>query len=90
MDFLLYSVAKSVLELVRFAEARAEDGTMKRKRLVLPRSKTIFKWLKNLLFTSKSSPAENFDKHPEEFEIIRLGDSLKGAKDPEHLPPKNI
>ncbi|KAF4633791.1 hypothetical protein G7Y89_g4321 [Cudoniella acicularis] len=87
MDFLLYSVAKSILELIRFAEARAEDSTIKGKRLMLPRSKTIFKWLKNLLFTSKSSPAENFDKYPEEFEIIRLRDSLKDAKDPEHLPP---
>lgn len=49
MEYLLYSVAKATLELVRFAELKANDGTMQKSRLILPKAKIIYKWVKGLL-----------------------------------------
>ena len=49
MEYLLYSVAKATLELVRFAELKVNDGTMQRNRLILPKARILYKWIKSLI-----------------------------------------
>jgi hypothetical protein len=90
IEYLVYSVALTTLALVRFAEAKVEDETMTKKRMVFPTISTVYKWIKGILFGNDSSTKiENIDKVPMKLEVIRLGDSLRGPRDPEHLPPKN-
>lgn len=91
MEYLLYSVAKAALALVRFAETKVDDGTMKKKRLIFPAMSTIRKWIRNIIRGEDSSPdINNLDHMMGNVETIYLGDSLKIPKDPEHLPPKNF
>jgi hypothetical protein len=90
MEYLVYSVAITTMALVRFAEAKVEDQTLKRKRFVFPTYITIKIWIKSILFGDSSSEStENANHDSNEFEVIRVGDSLKSPHDPEHLPPKN-
>jgi hypothetical protein len=49
MEYLLYAVTKAILELVRFAELKVNDGTMQKSRLILPKAKIIYKWIKGLI-----------------------------------------
>ena len=49
MEYLLYSVAKATLELVKFAELKVNDGTMQRKRLILPKARIIYRWIRSLI-----------------------------------------
>jgi hypothetical protein len=88
MEYLLYSVAKATLALVRFAEQKVADGTMKKQRFVLPAAKTIRKWIQGILTGRDTS--SGLDSMMGNAETVYLGDSLKTPKDPEHLPPKNF
>jgi hypothetical protein len=91
MEYLLYSVAKSTLALVRFAEAKVEDGSMKKQRFIFPALRTIQKWIRGIIDGEDSSPGiGNLDNMMGNVETVYLGDSLKTPKDPEHLPPKNF
>jgi hypothetical protein len=49
MEYLLYSVGKSTLALVWFAEMKVNDGTMGKQRFILPAVKTIRKWIKGIV-----------------------------------------
>ena len=49
MEYLLYHVAKETLGLVRFAELKVNDGTMKRNRFILPKARILYKWVKGLV-----------------------------------------
>jgi hypothetical protein len=62
MEYLLYSVAKAALELVRFAELKVNDGTMQRSRLILPKLHTLYKWIRGLIDGEDSGPdMDKFD-----------------------------
>jgi hypothetical protein len=90
IEYLIYSVGVTTLALVRFAEAKVEDKTLTKKRIVFPKFSTVYKWMKGILFGNDSTAEiENIDKVPNKTEVIRLGDSYRGPRDPEHLPPKN-
>jgi hypothetical protein len=90
IEYLIYSVGLTTLALVQFVEAKVDDGTLTKKRLIFPKLSTINKWMKGILFGNDSTAEiDNIDKVPNEVEVIRLGDSLRGPRDPEHLPPKN-
>ena len=71
MEYLLYSVAKATLEMVRFAERKANDGTMQKNRLILPKAKIIYKWIKGLV-DGADSGGPDMDKidHMQAFPII--------------------
>lgn len=89
MEFLLWSTARAVLDLVRFADRKVETGTMKKKRLILPGRRRIKKWIRNSLKVSDNSS----DHSPDSAEVgtsnVSIKEPIQHKKDPEHLPPTN-
>ena len=85
MEHLLESLLQAILSLVRFANLKVKDGTMKRERLIYPRDQLARK-----LFSLESSNIENeVDK---EAAIAVRGSSklLSRPIDPEHLQLSNV
>lgn len=85
INFLNYSLGKAIIKLVRWADARHEDGTMKKKRFINPglhRLKKLFQGA----FT-KGNTDETLAAEVNGGSNVFLGDGLKARKDPEHLPP---
>lgn len=90
MEFLLWSTGRSVLSLVQFADKKAEIGTMKKNRLILPTGRRLKKWFLSLL---KKGADEGTEHTPDMCESggasVYAGASFQAAKDPEHLPATN-
>lgn len=86
MEHLLYSTGKAITSLVRFADKKVEDGTMKKNRLIFPSNKRLKKW-----FFGKASDTSVDTASPDSLEagtnIIHLGSGFNNKRDPEHLPP---
>ena len=55
MEFLLCSTGRAVLSLVQFADSKVEDGTMKRKRLIVPTMRPLRKWALGVLKVEDST-----------------------------------
>lgn len=89
MEYLLYSVGKAILAMVRFAELKNEDGTWTKTHFIFPALKTLTKWGKGLLSGDEANNEETFDQLASNSQTVFLGDSFQSPKDPEHLPPKN-
>ncbi|KAI9716245.1 MAG: hypothetical protein M1812_005470 [Candelaria pacifica] len=90
MEYLLWSTGNAVLQLVRFADNKVEDGTMKKKRLVYPTSKRILKWFASALKEEDSNVHdEAIDNTETGAQSVDVGASFRTKKDPEHLPPAN-
>jgi Putative ER transporter, 6TM, N-terminal/Fusaric acid resistance protein-like len=87
MEFLLYSTAKAILGIVRFAELKVSDGTMAKKRFIFPAYKTVIKIIQSLI--NGDEPGPDTEDMEALGETVSLGDSFQKPKDPEHLPPKN-
>lgn len=90
MEYLLWAAAKAILELVKFADSKHEDGTMTRSRLIAPGLKQLKKWVASV---TKPDNTPN-DDHKAMFESVAaeqvsLGEGWQRYKDPEHLPPSN-
>lgn len=88
LEYLLYSVCLSILDLVVFADSKVQDGTMSKKRLILPGWKRIKNLIKHM-FTQEDSEPPLPDGDATGM-IIWPGESLSKRKDPEHLPPTNL
>ncbi|KAL2064999.1 hypothetical protein VTL71DRAFT_4139 [Oculimacula yallundae] len=88
MEFLMYSTSLAILKFVRFSELKSLDGTFDRKHLILPKLKTIVKWVRGLLNGQDTDPISNVDQSAVA-EPVYLGDSFKASRDPEHLPPQS-
>jgi hypothetical protein len=86
MEFLLYSVSKTILALIRFAESKVNDGTLAKQRFIFPTLRIIRKLVKDLF--SGDEPNTDLEQVTG-LETVHLGDSFHLPKDPEHLPPKN-
>lgn len=84
------TTANAILDLVRFADLKVSDGTMAKKRLIVPTRKQLKKWGISL-FTREDS---NLDYQTYSYRsgtpTVHLGDALGVKKDPEHLPPVNL
>lgn len=89
MEHLLYSTAHAVLSLVKYADSKVEDGTMKRKRFINPGWRRMKKWAANSLAVEDSSTDNMPDNAEHGMSSLQLGDSFMHRKDPEHLPPTN-
>lgn len=87
MEYLLYSVSMAVLKLVRFAETKSSDGTFDKKRIIVPKLKTLVKWVRGLINGEDTDPTANVDQSAG-VEPVYLGDSFQAPRDPEHLPAK--
>ncbi|KAK6385065.1 hypothetical protein LTS17_002628 [Exophiala oligosperma] len=88
LEYLLYSVCLSILDLAVFADSKVQDGTMSKKRLIFPGWRRIKKLYQHMFMQEDSEPA--LPDGEATGIIIYPGESLSGRKDPEHLPPTNL
>jgi uncharacterized membrane protein YccC len=89
MDYMLYSSSRAVLDFVRFADDKVASGKMSRKRLVVPGSKRLKKWVLSTMNVQDSHGEENINDLHTQNTVLYLGEAYKKRKDPEHLPPQN-
>lgn len=89
MEYLLYRACKALLDLVRYADTKVEDGTMKKAKLIMPGLKRLNKWLRNVLSTEDSSGDIHMADEPCS-QQVDMGSAYRSQKDPEHLPPTTI
>lgn len=87
MEFLLWSTGRAVLDLVVFADRKAEQGILKKRRLIVPGMKRVKKWISAALKTEDSSADHAPDTSESAGINIVIGDAYQKSKDPEHLPP---
>lgn len=89
MGHLQDNLLTATLDLIRFADDRIQDGTMKRSRLILPRLNTIRKWLSlNTDHDTKSAPDRRHSSHVDPASALGQTEA-NNFPDPEHLPPAN-
>ncbi|KAJ4609481.1 hypothetical protein HRR85_006671 [Exophiala dermatitidis] len=86
LEYLLHSVCLTVLDMVKFADSKVQDGTMKKNKIIHPGWRRIRKLLQSSFMQADS------DQGTPDGEgggiIVSLGASLtQGKKDPEHLDP---
>jgi hypothetical protein len=78
MEYLLYSSSNAIFAMVRFAESKVEDGTMKKQRFIFPTLQTLIKWIKGLANGGDASPdIDQVDNMAGNVGTIYLGDSLR-------------
>ncbi|KAI1432726.1 hypothetical protein GGR50DRAFT_672751 [Xylaria sp. CBS 124048] len=86
---LMEAAGEAVLRFVHFADNKVADGTMERKRVIVPRPKVLFKWIKSI-FGGDDKQENETEMYDSNLSIIKLGDGFFASKrDPEHLPPTN-
>jgi hypothetical protein len=83
--FLLNSIGRSTLELVKFADEH--DPATTKNKLIWPGAKRFKKWLRSI-FTSQDTTQDD-ETTVSSNSTVYLGDAYKRKKDPEHLPPAN-
>lgn len=88
MEHLLFLTGKAIIGLVRFADKKVEDGTMKKNRLILPSHKRLRKWILGKSSGDTSIDTESPDSLEAGTNIIYMGSGFNAKKDPEHLPPQ--
>lgn len=89
LEFLLWSTGHAVLDFVRFADSKVQNGTMSKKHFVVPGMKRLRKWVMNSFKPEDSGTEHTPDSSEIGSSYIAAGDSLQTQKDPEHLPPTN-
>ena len=89
MDFLVWSISKAVLALVKYSDELVANGTMTKSRLILPGWKRTKKWFRTFL-NSQEGPTEeprgDLGDLDQAVALVDLGSAFKKRKDPEHLP----
>jgi len=92
MEWLIWSASKAILDFVKFADSKVDDGTMKSKRFIYPGQKQMRKWLMNIFHAETTSDETNYDMstvQSQHRDNVYMGQAFRGRKDPEHLPPAN-
>jgi len=89
IEFLLWSSGRAVLDLVRFADEKTEQGVIKKKRIIAPGMKRVSKWLSSALGTEDSGVDHTPDSTETRGVSIETGNAYQKSRDPEHLPPTN-
>ncbi|KAI9721166.1 MAG: hypothetical protein M1828_005273 [Chrysothrix sp. TS-e1954] len=90
MEYLLGRASRSLLELVRFADSKVEDGTMKKTRLIVPTFKRLKKWINSAVAQGDiGSEDQGVIDPPNSYELA-FGDAFLSKRDAEHLPPQNL
>ncbi|KAF7909581.1 uncharacterized protein EAF01_003299 [Botrytis porri] len=88
MENLLYMAGLAVIELVRFADGKVQDGTMKKNRLILPGQRRMKKWILGLAHADTTADSHTPDNQEAGVINVYWGSGFNPRKDPEHLPPK--
>ncbi|KAK2053360.1 hypothetical protein LY76DRAFT_554120 [Colletotrichum caudatum] len=89
MEKLMLALGEAVQDLVMFADSKVADGTMARKRLIVPSQKRLKKWFKGIGSTEDASPEQTPDIAEMGANVVYAGDGYNKKKDPEHLPARN-
>lgn len=91
LEYLLWRVSTSVLDLMLYLDKRRQDGIFKRKRVIFPGSKTLYKWFKATFGREDLSHEDSYiaDWDVSGAQAPFLGQDFDRKKDPEHLPPRN-
>ncbi|CAD6443985.1 6591b8dc-15cf-408f-bb8d-ed5171e1b646 [Sclerotinia trifoliorum] len=87
MENLLYTAGLAVMKLVRFADGKVEDGSMKKNRLILPGQRRVKKWILGLAKADTTVDSNTPDNQEAGINNVYLGSGFNPRKDPEHLPP---
>lgn len=87
LEHLLYSCGIAILNLIRFADQKVVDGTMKKNRLIAPGQRRLWKWVKSIGQEDATVDTESPDSLEAGINTIYLGSGFSPKKDPEHLPP---
>ncbi|KAI0874439.1 hypothetical protein GGS24DRAFT_346831 [Hypoxylon argillaceum] len=90
LETLMEAAGEGVLRTVRFADFKVADGTMARKRLIVPKPKVLRKWVASVFSDEDQGQENNTDMFDASMAVISMGDSFALKKDPEHLPPSNL
>jgi hypothetical protein len=88
LEHLLYSTGVAVCNFIKFADSKAEDGTMKKNRLILPGKRRLKKWIMNIGQEDATIDNETPDSLEAGANTVYLGAGFNPKKDPEHLPPE--
>ncbi|KAI1610548.1 hypothetical protein EDD36DRAFT_467609 [Exophiala viscosa] len=88
-EFSFIKTAQAILDLVRFADSKIEDGTMKHKRLIVPTWKVLRNWAASLVTREDSNLDYQSYSYRSGTPTVYLGDALGVERDPEHLPPES-
>ncbi|KAE8448506.1 hypothetical protein EG329_009387 [Mollisiaceae sp. DMI_Dod_QoI] len=90
LEYSFLMAARAILDLVKFADSKVEDGTMLKNRLIVPSWKRLRKWV-IATFTREDS---NLDYQSYSTRsgtpTVYLHDALQPDKDAEHLPPTTM
>lgn len=89
MESSLISTARRILDLIKYAGSKMDDGTMGKKRLVHPTWKLIKKWFWAAL--SREDQELDYYQYSRRSGTVKiyLNDVIQTGTDPEHLLPKN-
>jgi hypothetical protein len=75
------------LDLVRFADSKVADGTMAKKRLIVPTWKQLRKWARAVVGREDGNLDYQSYSYRSGTPTVYLGDALGVERDPEHLTP---
>ncbi|KAK3334240.1 hypothetical protein B0T19DRAFT_148639 [Cercophora scortea] len=87
MENLMQTSGEAVQELVAFADAKVEDGTMGKKRLIMPGFRRLRKWFLAILSNQDASTEQAPDLMETANNVAHFSDGYTHKRDPEHLPP---
>ncbi|SMR51033.1 unnamed protein product [Zymoseptoria tritici ST99CH_1E4] len=91
VEYLLHRAGLAALDLVLYADERKQAGTLKKTKLIVPRAKTLRKWVRAAFGKEDKSDDDQYtaDMDSSGSRLLDLGQSYGKRKDPEHMPPRN-
>ncbi|KAI1265069.1 hypothetical protein F5Y18DRAFT_427189 [Xylariaceae sp. FL1019] len=88
LETLMEAAGEAVLGFAQFADSKVADGTMARKRLIVPGTKVLRKWAASVFGDEDKHEENHADLFDSGVTIVYMGDSFAQKRDPEHLPAK--
>lgn len=86
MGHLQETLLKATLDMIKFADSKITDGTMKRNRVIFPKQHSIREWLSLNSEKEPENPANGRSSSHVDPPSAQPGQ----FPDPEHLPPANL
>ncbi|KAJ5548355.1 hypothetical protein N7513_005589 [Penicillium frequentans] len=90
MSHLQDDLLNATLQLVKFADSKVADGTMKRSRLIFPKQKSVRQWFSLSADQKDAKPSDSRQSSRVDPSNIHRPQAFSGFPDPEHLPAENI
>ncbi|KAF2681514.1 hypothetical protein K458DRAFT_309610 [Lentithecium fluviatile CBS 122367] len=87
--FLLHSISRAILALVKFADEKDQATTT--KRFIGPGKRRFRKWISSTFSSQDSSHEDEMTGAGlgQNNTVVYMGEAFRQRKDPEHLAPKN-